>query len=100
MTKKSLIEDSVTICAEILNLSQQARREEGESVVWFCLGLLSAVVLMRLGFWKYKLSFFLCSLSLSLPGGVAEMLQDEALHISPKIRASSSKEDMATAICK
>lgn len=50
MTKKKrgLIEASVTICAKILNLSQQARREEGESVVWFCLGLLSTVVLMRL----------------------------------------------------
>lgn len=99
MTKKDLTEASVTNCREIFSLLQWARRGEGESVVLFRLGLLSTVVLGEVGILKVQV-VTLPVRSLSLPAwGLAEMLQDEALHISPKIRTSSSKEDMATAIC-
>lgn len=64
----------------------------------FCLGLLSAVVLGEVLILKVQV-VILPVRSLSLPGGIAEVLQDEAFHIAPKIRTSSSKEDMATAIC-
>jgi len=100
MTEKDLTEASVTKCTEVLNLFQWARRGEGESVVQFCLGLLSNVVLGEVVILKAQVVILpVRSLSLSLPGGVAEISQDEALHISPKIRTYPSKEDMATAIC-
>lgn len=64
MTKKDLTEASITNCTEILNLFQWARRGEGESVVQFCLGLLSTVVLGKVVILKVQvviiLVFSLC----------------------------------------